>query len=192
MMSSLHDDRKLPIIFIHACLDDFGLDPYQYRIYARIARRAGKKECFESVASMAKGCKMGTGTVKRALKYLVDHRFVTRHSHLGQPSSYKLTDPDLWIPSPQTTQGDKPTNPSPQTTQPTDDPGQQRSRGGSETTQGVDQCDPGGGSETTHKVDPIKCIPLSASHKNNSKPFFDDRAHSDPESESEKQIRETP
>lgn len=95
-MSNLKDDRRLPYQ-IHSELDDYGLDPYQFRVYARIVRRAGRGECIESVANMATGCRMSGGKVKDCLKFLLDHRFITRHSRPGRSSSYRLTDMSLWI-----------------------------------------------------------------------------------------------
>jgi hypothetical protein len=46
---AFEDGRNLPI-FIHSELDDLGLDPYEFRVYARIARRAGSS----AIASIMK------------------------------------------------------------------------------------------------------------------------------------------
>lgn len=85
--------------FITAALDDFGLDPYAFRLYARIVRRAGTKQgCFESIDSMAKACRVNRDTVYKALKLLVEHRLIEKEPHIGRPSSYFLTPPSEWIP----------------------------------------------------------------------------------------------
>jgi hypothetical protein len=65
------DEREQPI-FIHHELDDAGLDPYAFRIYCRIARRAGTggDGCTESIRNMADGCEMSYKRAKKALKTL--------------------------------------------------------------------------------------------------------------------------
>ena len=84
--------------FITAALDDFGLDPFEFRIYARIVRRAGTKEgCFESIDHMAKACKMNRDTCYRALKTLIRCRLIEKEPHKGKPSNYYLTPQEEWI-----------------------------------------------------------------------------------------------
>ncbi|MEH1821515.1 MAG: hypothetical protein V7L31_20950 [Nostoc sp.] len=92
------DSRTLPI-FIDRELDDFGLDPYQFRIYARIARRAGEKGAYESIKNMAIGCQMSEGKVKTSLKLLIECGLVTKESCAGGTSIYRLTDKSEWIKS---------------------------------------------------------------------------------------------
>lgn len=87
--------------FITASLDDFGLDVYSFRIYARIVRRAGtKKGCFESIDNMAKACRINRDTVYKSLKLLIKHRLIEKERNSGRPSSYYLTPPSEWIPLP--------------------------------------------------------------------------------------------
>ena len=58
--------------FISSALDDFGLDPHSFRIYARIARQSsGKNGCCESIYSMANACKMTLCEVDEALSTLL-------------------------------------------------------------------------------------------------------------------------
>lgn len=92
------DGRAFPI-FIDRELDDFGLDPYQFRIYARIARRAGEKGAYESIKNMATGCQMSEGKVKSSLKVLIECGLVTKESCNGGTSIYRLTDKPEWIKS---------------------------------------------------------------------------------------------
>lgn len=54
-MSEFIDSRDLPI-FIHSELDDLGLTSKAFRVYAHLARRAGKNGAFPSYASMGKIC----------------------------------------------------------------------------------------------------------------------------------------
>lgn len=91
----LEDGRNLPI-FIHSKLDDLGLDPYEFRIYARIARRAGKGDAFESVKNMAQGCRMSEGKVKASLRTLLSRRLVQRISRPGYTTIYRLTPLNEW------------------------------------------------------------------------------------------------
>lgn len=90
------DERSLPV-FIHSELDDFGLSPIEFRVYCRIARRAGRGECIESIANMAQGCKVSEASIKRALKLLHDHKLVIREPRPGYTTIYRLTDPHHWI-----------------------------------------------------------------------------------------------
>lgn len=62
------DERDLGA-FIPSFLDDFGLNPYQFRIYCRLARRAGAGgQCWESADNMAKACLMNRKTVMKSIK----------------------------------------------------------------------------------------------------------------------------
>ena len=108
-MPKAESDRKLPI-FVHSRLDDYGLSPSEFRLYGHISRRAGNGICRESVPNMAHHCGLGTGTVKRSLRTLIDSGLITRESHTGQTSHYRLTHPDQWRPGPNETQvcGDLP------------------------------------------------------------------------------------
>lgn len=137
----IEDSRRLPYQ-IHSELDDFGLDPYQFRVYCRICRRYGNgsngKDCYESVSNIAAGCKMSTGKVKQCLKWLIDHKFITRHPCVGKPSIYRLSDMGLWVrpdADNSKTRPPEPQSPSHVTTQPCDDPGHEVAGGGHVTTQ---------------------------------------------------------
>lgn len=94
----VEDERKLPI-YIDSELDDYGLDPYTFRIYARLARRAGRTgQAFESVASMAKCCKMSERQVQYSLKELFGNRMIRRSQRTGTTTVYTLTSPSAWVP----------------------------------------------------------------------------------------------
>jgi hypothetical protein len=59
-------------LIVPGWLDDTGLDLRTFRVYCRIARRAGERgECFESVYSMARDLGMKPHTVRAALRHLV-------------------------------------------------------------------------------------------------------------------------
>lgn len=65
--TAIKEKRELRL-FVPSDLDDYGLDPFEFRLYARISRRAGKDgEASESVPNMAAACHI---TVNRARKVL--------------------------------------------------------------------------------------------------------------------------
>lgn len=94
-------DARTPLqIFFDIELDDAELDPYQFRIYSRIVRRAagGQSECFESLESMANGCKMSRKTAVYAIKELIRRKMVRRISRTGETSIYAVLDKSHWLP----------------------------------------------------------------------------------------------
>ena len=90
------DARGISLTFIHNALDDFGLNPYQFRVYCRIARRAGDKGCFETVKNMADGCQMSEKQIKRSLAELITLSLISRHSRPGTTNIYRLEPPENW------------------------------------------------------------------------------------------------
>ncbi|RCJ19228.1 hypothetical protein A6770_32215 [Nostoc minutum NIES-26] len=91
------DDRDdFNFIFVHKELDDFGLDPYSFRIYSRIVRRAGKGEAFESNKNMAIGCRMSEAQVKRSLKTLATHGLIIKESRPGTTCIYRVAPRHNW------------------------------------------------------------------------------------------------
>jgi hypothetical protein len=93
----VEEGRRSPI-FLHSELDDYGLDVYQFRIYCRLARRAGTSgDAYESVQNMSNGCGMCPAKVKAALRYLEDVNLITRISRPGKSSIFRLNDITSWI-----------------------------------------------------------------------------------------------
>jgi len=93
----VEDGRDLGA-FIPANLDDYGLTPFEFRIYSRLARRAGGKGAArESVASMAAACKMCEQVVKTTLRFLCGAGMATKISRSGLPSLYRLTPANEWV-----------------------------------------------------------------------------------------------
>ncbi|MUL39533.1 helix-turn-helix domain-containing protein [Gloeocapsopsis dulcis] len=65
--TAIKEKRELRL-FVPSDLDDYGLNPFEFRLYARICRRAGKDgKASESVPNMAAACHI---TVNRARKVL--------------------------------------------------------------------------------------------------------------------------
>lgn len=82
---------------VHAELDDYGLDPYAFRVYAHMARRAGKDGVhWESVANTAAVCCISERRVRSALRLLEEQGLVTRQEILGSSSEYRLTPKREW------------------------------------------------------------------------------------------------
>ncbi len=64
-------DNGKPPIFVHSNLDEYGLDIYEFRVLAHVARRASKEQgCFTSQAKMAKICGLSQRKVLEVLKVL--------------------------------------------------------------------------------------------------------------------------
>lgn len=57
----------LPLPMVHSDLDEHGLDPYEFRIYAHIVRRTGGKldgECFAKLKKISEVCHMSNSQKK--------------------------------------------------------------------------------------------------------------------------------
>ena len=93
------DKRQAPFVYYDIELDDAGLNPYEFRIYNRIARRAGGGDhsCTESLNSMAEGCQMSRNSVKRAIARLATRKMITCVRRSGEVSEYDLLDKSHWL-----------------------------------------------------------------------------------------------
>ena len=95
---SVGDKRRKPI-FIHSELDDYGLDPYEFRVYARFARRTGNTgQMYESVGNVAKACKMSERKVQHCIKVLLALRLIDlAKADKGETRHYDLLDIEAWV-----------------------------------------------------------------------------------------------
>ena len=57
-------------LFVKRKIDDYRLDPYEFRIYAWITRRTGNSEAWESLANMASACCMSLSRARKTLQIL--------------------------------------------------------------------------------------------------------------------------
>ena len=57
MTAAIKEKSELSL-FVRSEIDDYGLDPYEFRIYARITRCAGNGEAWESLNNKACACCM--------------------------------------------------------------------------------------------------------------------------------------
>lgn len=87
-------------IQVHSEIDDYGLDPYAFRVYARMARRAGGHAGvhWESVKKTAEACRMSPRRVHEALRLLEAQGLIHRvegHER-GETVEYTLTPRRTW------------------------------------------------------------------------------------------------
>ncbi|MBD2105176.1 hypothetical protein [Leptolyngbya sp. FACHB-261] len=82
-------------LFVPSNLDDYGLDPFEFRIYARIVRRG---RAYESIPRMAKTCKMSEDKVRDALRALCAFGLLEKDDSQGAGYSliYRPTDNSSW------------------------------------------------------------------------------------------------
>lgn len=89
-------------IFIHSELDDYGLSNAEFRVYSRLARRAGQHgKHSESVPNMAREFDVSIRTIQYALKVLIACRLITRHARPGKTDEYSLNPRTVWQPKAQ-------------------------------------------------------------------------------------------
>ena len=74
-------------------VDDWGLDPYSFRLYCHLKRVAGDNggTCWQSARTMAKICKMSTWAISKAKQTLQDEgliRIEEKPSSRGRPCHY--------------------------------------------------------------------------------------------------------
>ncbi|OKH40152.1 helix-turn-helix domain-containing protein [[Phormidium ambiguum] IAM M-71] len=86
-------NRSSQMIRVHADLDLYGLSPYEFRLYAHIARRG---ECFASLETTAKICKMSVRKAQYALKTLEKLGLVQKTVRKGKTDIYELTPRKCW------------------------------------------------------------------------------------------------
>lgn len=97
--NSKNDLQPLPVV--HSDLDEYGLDPYEFRLYAHVVRRTGGKltgECFARLKKTAEICHMSVRKAQYALKTLCDAGLILKEQRKGRTDVYKLTPKSNWKP----------------------------------------------------------------------------------------------
>jgi len=84
---------EINAIFVRSELDEAGLTPYEFRVYAHIARRA---ECWAALDTISDLCGMGRTAVKEAITSLRAKGMISVVSKPGSTSITTLTPPRLW------------------------------------------------------------------------------------------------
>lgn len=94
-------EDKTPI-FIRSELDDYGLDVYEFRVLAHIARREGKikgkesRGCFEKQKNIADCCKMSHRKAQQCLKTLCEAGLLTIEPRRGDSNIYRIAPSSNW------------------------------------------------------------------------------------------------
>ena len=88
--------------FIPSQLDDYPLCPIEFRVYSRVARRAGGGAThFESVARMASALRVSERKVHYSLRLLVAAKMLEEKRRKGRTTVYTLTSHFHWLPGDQ-------------------------------------------------------------------------------------------
>ena len=96
MTATVKEKRELSL-FVRREIDDYGLDPYEFRIYARITRRAGNGEAWESLTNMANACCMSLSRARKALSLLKLAKLIESIERPGYSTLYRLTPQHQWV-----------------------------------------------------------------------------------------------
>lgn len=97
-MNEVNDKRDYGA-FIPAILDDYPLDVWEFRIYARAARRAGNRGLyFESAPNLARAFGCSERQARYALRLLAAAGMLTERRRNGRSTVYTLTPASQWVP----------------------------------------------------------------------------------------------
>jgi hypothetical protein len=69
-MTAAVKEKSKFCLFVKRETDDYGQNTYEFRIYARITRRAGNGEAWESLNNMARACCMALNRARKTLHLL--------------------------------------------------------------------------------------------------------------------------
>ena len=96
----LQDARTdLNVVFIHSELDDYGLNPSQFRVYCHLARRASSGKAWPSLPNIARTCHIHEQTARMALTVLVDRCLLAKESRPGKTAFYRINPRSSWKPA---------------------------------------------------------------------------------------------
>ncbi len=69
-MNAAVKEKSKFCLFVRREIDDYGLDPYEFRIYVRITRHSGNNETWESMTNRTCACGMSLSRARLALQIL--------------------------------------------------------------------------------------------------------------------------
>lgn len=95
MSSTLKNKQNLEL-FVPSEIDDYPLDPYEFRVYARLGRRAGRSDAWESIPKMARACRMSESRTRAALRLLEAAKIITSVERKGNTTIRRLNSKDCW------------------------------------------------------------------------------------------------
>lgn len=96
MTAAVREENQF-CLFVGRDIDDYGLDPYEFRLYARISRRAGSSEAWESIANMARACCMSLSRARIALQLLELAGLIESVERPGYSTLRRLTPQHKWV-----------------------------------------------------------------------------------------------
>lgn len=88
------------VLFLHSFLDEYGLDPYEFRAYSHIVRRSGGKEdvpFFAKLSTTSKLLNMSVRKLQSCLKLLCALRLIRKESRPGRTDQYFVMSPKNWV-----------------------------------------------------------------------------------------------
>jgi hypothetical protein len=94
------EDRPVSVMFLHQFLDEYELDPYEFRVYAHVVRRTGGKtqgEFFASLNKTSEICQISVRKLQYALKFLYEAGFLEQDKRRGRTDIYTLTPTKDWV-----------------------------------------------------------------------------------------------
>lgn len=97
-----HDTKEFQhkprLIFIHSMLDELGLSPAEFRVYAHLSRRADKtSSAWPGLRSIARICRMNKSTAAAAIARLISIGLITAQSSKGAVTVYHVRTKDEFL-----------------------------------------------------------------------------------------------
>jgi DNA-binding MarR family transcriptional regulator len=83
-------------LFVHSDLDDLGLNPSEFRVYAHLARRGGQNGSWPGASSIASHCRIHRNRVFRCVKRLKELGLITVTRRFRTTNLYVLTHKAKW------------------------------------------------------------------------------------------------
>jgi len=69
MTAAVREETQI-CLFVRRDIDDYRLDVYEFRLYARISRRASNGRAWKSIANMARACCMSLSRARTTWRLL--------------------------------------------------------------------------------------------------------------------------
>lgn len=85
--------QNLPIILVSEELDVYGLNPYEFRLYAHISHRG---ECYSRLDTIATICQMSVRKAQYSLKNLCELGLIKKTKRKLTTDIYVIESPDKW------------------------------------------------------------------------------------------------
>jgi hypothetical protein len=92
--------RPESVMFVHQILDEYELDPFEFRVYAHVVRRTGGKtqgEFFASLTTTSEICQISVRKIQYALKFLYEAGFLNQDKRQGRTDVYRLSPTKDWV-----------------------------------------------------------------------------------------------